>query len=100
MDNQENVISGLYEDNNSDWILHTQNITLNGQDKVYLSQPLIRAYRMFNNGSVELVGDIYCYVNTTISSGVPNNINTIKAKINLGNEQTFIRDVKIRIKVR
>lgn len=87
------LIEGLDTDGN----IKTQSAILNGQNKVTLSFPLWRVYRMSNitpNSSptrgTGFNGIIYCYVNTTISGGVPVDTSKVKAIINDGNNQTLM----------
>jgi len=67
-----------------------QNATLNGQTKVVLATPLMRVFRMKNEGSADLVGTVYCYEDGTISGGVPTTNSTIKAIITIGHNQTLM----------
>lgn len=85
-DSQEVIIFGL--DENKDLV--EQTIVLNGQTKVLLETPLYRVYRMYNNGSTDFNGEIYCYEDTVITAGVPNDKSKIKAMINLNNNQTLM----------
>jgi len=85
-DTQELKIQGL----NALWELTTQTKTLQGQTKVTLDIPLIRVFRMKNNNSTDNAGHIYCYVDTTISVGVPTDSTKIRSVIEPGNNQTLM----------
>jgi len=74
----------------TNWDLTTQSITLQGQTRVALTTPLIRVFRMYNENGTPLVGTVYCYVNTTISGGVPTTPTPIRAIIDIGEEQTLM----------
>lgn len=79
-DTQSIKIEGHYEDANGDWQFHIQTATLNGQNKVTLAQPLIRATRLYNDSDTEFNGDVYGYEDTTISGGVPTDVSKIHIK--------------------
>ncbi len=78
------TIQGL----DSNWELLTQTITLTGQAKATLPIALVRVFRMWNANTVDLVGTVYCYVDSVISSGVPTVASTVRAIISLGSGQT------------
>lgn len=85
-DDQELIVQGL--DANGLEIFDT--VTLNGQTRVALNTPLLRVYRMENNGSTDFEGTVYCYSGTTNSGGVPSGGSVEKARIDNGNNQTLM----------
>lgn len=83
-DTQDISILGLDEN----WEEVEQTVTLTGTTRVALPTPLIRVYRMENEGSTNLTGVVRCYTGTgTIpAEGDP----SIRAIINNGNNQTLM----------
>lgn len=52
----------------------SQTATLNGQSKVSLTTPIARATYLYNDNATDFVGSVYCYEDTTITSGVPDDL--------------------------
>jgi hypothetical protein len=72
-----------------------QTVTLEGLDKVTLPTPLWRVFRMWNAGmnlvtgqSPIILGVVYCYEDTSILLGVPEDDDKVRAVILDGNNQT------------
>lgn len=64
----------------------SQNITLNGTTRVALTTALWRVYRMFNTGTVDVAGTVYCYTSTgSVPAGAD-----VRAIINGDNNQTLM----------
>lgn len=72
----------------SNYDLVTQTITLNGQNRVALTTNLIRVFRAKNVGSTDLAGHVFVFENDTLSSGVPDDPELIRAVIQPENNQT------------
>ena len=78
-DTQETFIKGL----DGDGVEVQQFVTLNGQNKVLLDTPLNRINRIFNANSTAYLGKIYVYPDTTISSGVPVDVTTVRGFVSI-----------------
>lgn len=74
----------------ANWVEVEQLVTLTGQTPVALTTPLIRAFRMINEGTSNLVGNVFCFVNAATTAGVPNTITNTRAMIINGNNQTLM----------
>lgn len=72
-DDQDFKIEGHYYDaaNGDRKTFSVQSGTLNGQNKVALTQPLCRATRWYNDDTTEHSGDIYVARDVTFTAGVP-----------------------------
>jgi hypothetical protein len=65
------TVEGHTIDGNGDFTFLVQTATLDGQNKVTLTTPLARMNRIYNVNGTDLVGTVYGYQDTAISSGVP-----------------------------
>jgi hypothetical protein len=65
-----------------------QTVTLTGQTKVTLPTPLIRVNDMQYLTTIPTVGDIYCYVDGTITAGVPGTAADVRGYIAVGNNRS------------
>jgi len=75
----------------SDWNEVEQTITLTGQTPVTLTTSLIRVFRMFNSGTSDLAGTVYCFKSGgTVTGGVPQTTADIRATITNGDNQTLM----------
>lgn len=72
----------------SDLTFGVQTATLNGQTAVALTTPCARMSRINNTSATELAGDIYAYEGGATTNGVPNDLTTVHARIDAGNQQT------------
>ena len=82
-DTEPITVEGL----SSNGTLTVQTITLTGTNRVALTTPLWRVFRMYNVGTNDLAGTVYCYVGT--NGGTPATTNT-RATIDDGNNQTLM----------
>jgi hypothetical protein len=85
-DTQDVEIQGL--DTNYDLVVQT--ITMTGQTRKALDTDLVRIFRMKNVGATDFAGQVYCYVNTAITTGTPNDKTKIRAMVDNGNNQTLM----------
>jgi len=70
----------------------SQVISLDGTDAqtpVALTTALWRVNRVFNSNGVELVGNVYVFVNGAVTAGVPNNATSVRGYVSVGNGQTL-----------
>jgi hypothetical protein len=89
-DTQDIEIQGLYDDGAGNWLISNQTVTLTGQARVAIPQPLIRVFRMVNVNSTDIAGFVYSYENTALSAGRPVDTTKIRAVIENGNNQTLM----------
>lgn len=76
----------------ANWNLTVQNVTLEGQTQVTLVTPLIRAFRLKNEGVTDNAGHIYVFEQTADAGGdgVPDDTTKIRALIHPSNNQTLM----------
>ncbi len=74
----------------TNFALVEQTKNLNGQTRVPLDTALVRLFRMENTGAVPFVGNVFGYVDGTLTAGVPNTEADVRAIIQIGNEQTLM----------
>ncbi len=72
-----------------------QFITLNGQNKVSLDRPLMRATRARNADILETLGDVYVYRDTAITGGIPDDLSFAHVKL----EQTDQTSLKASLAI-
>jgi hypothetical protein len=67
----------------------SEDVILNGQNKVPLVTPLWRVNRMFNSNATATAGNVYCYVDGAITDGVPNDDTTVRGYFSIAEQQTL-----------
>lgn len=85
-DTQDIAIQGLDEN----WEFVEQTITLTGQTPAALTTNLIRVFRAYNMSSTEFAGDVYIFVNSATSAGVPDVAANVRAMIRAFSQQTLM----------
>jgi len=85
-DDQVISIQGL----NAAGAVISQNVTLNGRTRVALTTPMLRVWRMKNEGATVNAGDVYVFSGTAVTDGVPSGASVVKAKMLVGNGQTLM----------
>ncbi len=80
------LIKGL----DANYVDISQTATLIGSGYVALATPLMRIYRMINNGTTDIAGDVYAYVSGPVTAGKPDTVADIRAIIENVNNQTLM----------
>lgn len=88
-DTQTLRLEGHTIDGDGNFTFVIQNVALNGQNKVTLATPLARTSRSYVTSSTNLVGNIYYYEDTAITSGVPNDLTKVHLTVNIGENQSL-----------
>lgn len=88
-DTEAIMLEGHTIDANGDFTFVVQSATLNGQTKVVLTTPMARANRMYNNSGTNFLGVVYCYEDSAITAGVPNDLTTVHVSASSGTEQSL-----------
>jgi len=94
LDNQEIEFSCLTIDGNGNWNKETFTQVINGQTKTALippsGNPVVRCNRMESlaNFGDDILGIVYAYYDTTVSSGTPDDITKVLSAIVNGSNQT------------
>jgi hypothetical protein len=85
-DTEDIEVQGL----DASWNVQTITVTLAGQTKTQIGsgETFIRIFRMINKGSTDLVGNVFAYEDDTVSGGVPDTANKIRAIIEGDDNQT------------
>lgn len=66
-----------------------QVVTLDGRNKVTLPTPMARISRAYVVGSQDAVGDVYVYIDTAITNGVPNDLTQVAAQVEADTNSSF-----------
>lgn len=66
----------------------SQSVTLTGQTRAALNTPLNRVTRVYNESSTDLVGEVYVYENTSLTSGKPTDTTKIHLTVPAGKNQS------------
>lgn len=82
-------VEGHTIDGSGNFTFVAQTKTLTGQTQATLDTPLARCTRIYNNGSVDFVGNIYVYETDTATAGVPDTAAKVHCIISAGNQQSF-----------
>ena len=86
-DTQEYIVVGL-DDN---YAAQQASVTASGQTPVTVSGVWSRVYRAYNNGTTDNAGDVYLWNQAGAATiGVPNTATDVKAKIQVGLNQTLM----------
>ena len=83
-DTQDIEVQGL----DIDYELTVQTVTLTGQARVALPTPLIRVFRIKNVNSIDFAGHVACYVNTSLTGGIPTDNTKLRAVVHQDNNQS------------
>lgn len=83
-DTESVKVEGHTVDGSGNFTFVVQEITLTGQTQATLATPLARCSRIYNNGSNDLVGDIYVYQDDTSTAGVPDTDTKVHCEIRAG----------------
>ena len=72
-------------------------VTLAGQTETVIGtgETFIRVLKVYNAGTSDLVGAVYVYEDDTVSVGVPATATLIRAKIDIGHNQTLMSNYTI-----
>ena len=93
-DTQPVLLYLLTEDSNGDWNNELVTVTLTGQTKKLVTTTSgdkpVRIYRALSLGSTDFAGDVYVYEDDTVTGGVPDTDNKIRAKMLAGENQTLM----------
>lgn len=87
-DKQSYTVIGL----DADWNIQEVTVTANGQTQTQVGtgETFLRVYRVINHGATDNAGDVYIAETDDLTLGVPDTASKIKAKIQVGNNQTLM----------
>ena len=87
-DTQSIKVYGL----DTNWDLQEVSVTLQGQTKTQIGtgETFIRIWRVKNDGSTDLAGDLYVYEDDTITAGIPDTATKVRGHILNGNNQSLM----------
>ena len=88
-DTQTIRIEGMTLEPDGSMEFNVQTAALNGQNKVVLGTPLYRVTRMTNASVAATAGNVYVYEDTTITAGVPNDLDFWHATLDQSSQTTL-----------